>query len=243
MRVMFYLDSVENGGIGRVVVNLANLFASRGISVYVLSNLNNCSFAFSQEVVLLDRPKNVSRIREVFFTRNLIKQYKPNVIIGITHFFLWAYLASWGLKIPVIASDHASYEYQPTLLSKFFRFYIYRLATATTILTECDKRILGKRLPQKRVVPNPVEIPKYVIPIRERQNVILVAGRLDDWKIKGLDLLISAWGSIASQYPNWVLKVAGSGTSENLLSLNNFAQEAGLKEGQIQFVGFIVDIQ
>lgn len=39
----------------------------------------------------------------------------------------------------------------------------------------------------------------------------MAVGRLDDWKVKGFDLLIEAWAMIANKYPDWVLEIAGDG--------------------------------
>lgn len=242
MKILFYLGSIGSGGIGRVVVNLANSLNAKGLKVYVLSDFSDCSFTFSNEVVLLDRPKNVSRLKEVAEVRKMLKQEKPDVIVGLIHFFLWAYLASYGLRVPVIASDHASYEYQPTLISKIFRFHIYKLADAVTILTESDKRYLGKRLKKKVVVPNPIEIPENVKLNSERENVILSAGRLDDWHIKGFDMLIQAWGEIANKHSDWTLQIAGGGRDEDMQTLNGFVKDAGLDDNQIEFLGFRNDI-
>lgn len=242
MKVLFYISSIGNGGVGRVVVNLTNTLSERGQEVYVLADTSDNKFELSKNVQVVERPKDKNRLQEVVAVRRILKEVKPDVIVGIIHFFIWGYLANLGLKTPIIASDHASYENQPSFLSKLIRFHIYKLADAVTILTETDKKILGNRLKRKVVMPNPIEIPEKISLILERKNIILTAGRLDDWYVKGYDLLIEAWGKIASRYSNWELQIAGNGSDEAMGEIKRMIADVGLKEEQIKLLGFRSDL-
>ena len=65
---------------------------------------------------------------------------------------------------------------------------------ATTVLTHPDKDCLGDRK-NIYVMPNPVTF-TAAKELPQKEKVILAAGRLNDWKYKGWDILIKAWGSL-----------------------------------------------
>jgi glycosyltransferase involved in cell wall biosynthesis len=154
--------------------------------------------------------------------------------------FVLAKLCSLGLKIPIIASDHTMFNRKVNWHFDFIRFYGYNLADAVTILTKVDYDFLGKRLPQKVVMPNPVQY-QIFSGLSIRKKTILAAGRLDVWWIKGFDILIETWGRIAPKYPDWQLEIAGSGSDIALKNLEDMAVRAGVSD-RVAFLGFCKDI-
>ncbi|WP_265717212.1 glycosyltransferase, partial [Providencia rustigianii] len=57
-----------------------------------------------------------------------------------------------------------------------------------------------------------------------REKIILAVGRLTHQK--GFDILISSWEIISKQYPNWKLRIVGSGEDE--IKLKNMIMELSL---------------
>lgn len=75
----------------------------------------------------------------------------------------------------------------------------------------------------------------------DRKN-LLACGRVDQWEIKGFDLLIKAFAGIAKSFPNWFLDIAGKGSDKSVSILKGIAKEYGI-EDRIRFLGFQTDVR
>lgn len=164
--------------------------------------------------------KGVRKIRGYLETivhlRRVYDSFKPQVVISLLQpTSLLALLAVTGKGIPVIATEHNSFERPAdaearlTLSGRFFKFFVNKFYPVVTVLTEADKRAIGNRLKNVYVLPNPLALQSQEECNRLRTKRIVAAGRLDAWRYKGFDLLIEAWGMIASKYPDWTLDIAG----------------------------------
>jgi glycosyltransferase involved in cell wall biosynthesis len=108
-----------------------------------------------------------------------------------------------------------------------------RLDLVTT-LTERDaadyREMLGDRAPV-------MAVPNAVTPVTPRDHeagpVVIAAGRLSPQK--GFDRLIPAWSGVARRYPEWRLKIFGSGPDGD--DLRSLVRRHAL-EGQIAMPGF-----
>ncbi|MFB9057054.1 glycosyltransferase [Mariniflexile ostreae] len=116
------------------------------------------------------------------------------------------------------------------------RFWINRLATKITILTQHDYNILGKLLSNKVVIQNPLSFPIYKEQNLRRKNILAV-GSLDRWEGKGFDNLIFVWGKIATQYPSWILEIAGTGSTSSYDYLLELCKKNNV-ENRVHFIGF-----
>jgi GalNAc-alpha-(1->4)-GalNAc-alpha-(1->3)-diNAcBac-PP-undecaprenol alpha-1,4-N-acetyl-D-galactosaminyltransferase len=239
------------GGAERVGVMLANGFASRGDEVTMVANLfDDVTYHINEGVHVLNLVKTNNKALKwassIFLLRKYIKGNKPDVIIGIMETCsLVAKLASIGMSIPIISTEHDSFEKPQSapmsLEEKFLKFYVNRLYSCTTVLTQADKNIIGNRLKNVYVMPNPLSLHPVQLESIEKKKMILAAGRVDSWHYKGLDVLIKAWGKIADKYPEWKLEIAGkdsNGSSEYLkkLCVDNHVFK------RIAFLGFRKDI-
>ncbi len=151
-------------------------------------------------------------------------------------------LALAGLKIPVIASEHTNF--QKTRMStwkKALRLFMLRFADRVAILTQSDFDYLGRKLPGKIVMPNPLSYPIYEKDIMPRKKNILAAGSVSRWYIKGFDDLIGIWSEIAPLYPEWTLDIAGGGKEADFDYLRNIAATNGI-EDRVNFMGFVGNI-
>ena len=84
----------------------------------------------------------------------------------------------------------------------------------------------------------------------------MAAGRLNDWRYKGWDLLIKAWALMngqltkdngqfddqSSELASWKLQIAGTGSVEDLRFLKQMCKENDV-ENSVEFLGYRTDIK
>ncbi|MFI1482381.1 glycosyltransferase family 4 protein [Streptomyces sp. NPDC020747] len=92
----------------------------------------------------------------------------------------------------------------------------YTRFDAVAVLTEPDREEYERLLPGTRVVriPNAVHSLDQV-PSDHRSKIAVAAGRL--FPQKGFDLLIPAWARLVETYPDWQLRIYGSGEKKTEL--------------------------
>ena len=246
MKIFIVCSRLSYGGAERVGVMLANGL-SVSHSVYLISNtLEEPTYEVESSVQLLPLFSSISSKIEKWTStlpniRKYAKTYRPDVIIGIMETCsLVAKLATIGLNIPVIMTEHNAFERpKNTPLTKWqiiTKFYINKLYCCVTILTEADKEFIGLRLKNTVVMPNPLFLTPIInLPVKDK--IVLAAGRIDDWHCKGFDILLKAWGTIAKQYSDWTLEIAGEGKKEDLELLQNIVRKSNV-ENQVKFLGY-----
>ena len=178
----------------------------------------------------------------VYKLRRLIRSNRPDVIIGVMQ--PWSEISRKAVKklnIPIIHTEHNSFErpndYPMSDIDKKEKFVYNKLYNHITVLTEADKELINDINKNISVLPNPLAFTPISF-LSNKENVILAVGRLDAWYMKGFDLLIKAWGRIAHQYPDWKLKIAGTGSYKSKIYLNKLKEEQCL-EGQLDFLGYV----
>ena len=102
------------------------------------------------------------------------------------------------MNILVIMTEHDSFE-RPisapfTKIQYFCKYYLNKIYTHVTVLTQSDKLLADKHLKHVTVMPNPLAIPavsdsEITDLLNKKENIILASGRLYDWHYKGLDIL------------------------------------------------------
>lgn len=268
MKICIVCGRLCYGGAERVAVMWANGFHRRGHEVMVVTNLNDpitYSLDGGIKVRQLTGP-NGNKLKKWAYSvpnlRRYIKEFTPDVVIGVlSTCSLVAWMATRGLGIPVIATEHDSFE-RPlsapmSRWERFTKFILNRLYRQVTVLTEADYRVIGKRLSNVTVMPNPLALsPIDTIP--QKQRVILAAGRVDVWHCKGFDVLMrSLASSVILEDMNgkpaplaelmrrggWKLQIAGvwreDSSKEYLLGI---AREHGVDD-LVEFLGFVDDMQ
>lgn len=252
MKIFIVCNKLGGGGAERVAALLATGFSLKGHEVYIITNLfDKRDYSVANQVALLQLfPDTSNKYKRwygaVSLLRKYIRTYTPDVIIGIMGACaLIGKLAALGKNVPIIMTEHNAFErpiYAPlTFTKKIFKFYINRLYDCVTVLTEADKKVIGDRLKKVYVMPNPLALRPYV-DICEKKNKILAAGRLNDWFVKGFDLVIKAWGTIASDYPEWTLEIAGTGDNESIELLNKLIKDNEVTNC-VKLVGFRNDVE
>lgn len=252
MKIFIVCNSLGGGGAERVGVMLANGFALHQHEVYLITDIyQKQTYEVNEKIHILPLHKTLIKnklsrwSRAIFLLRQYVKQEKPDVVIGIMALCSFvARMACLGQGVPVIMTEHDAYQRVPsealTLMERFSKFYLDKIYTCVTLLTEADKRYVGNRLKNAVVMPNPSTFPA-ANSVPEKKKVLLAAGRVSNWHYKGFDILIQAWGKIAQGFPEWKLQIAGDGPKENFDFLKNLAKECHVSN-RIDFLGYRTDM-
>ena len=274
MKIGVVQVALSHGGAEQVGVMLANGLRQHGHDSFILTDLNEpIVYRVDDNVPIYDFAGKKTNtffkwLKAIKNIRHTIKQEKPDVVIGIMGLCtLVTYIACIGLRIPIVMTEHNSFERPasaPMPLSlKIFKFCINKLYKHITVLSEADKKVIGNRLKNVTVMPNPLLLkPAKEIPAKEK--IVLAAGRVDSWHCKGFDTLICAWyklvvSSSMIKDSSWWLKIAGAGKQEsfeylmNLLPDGNWIHNEDDNENEnwlwrtekyhIEFLGFQKDME
>lgn len=256
MRLLVLVDQMAVGGGGRVASIMLRGLAANGHEILLETDVSK-GFLYeipdSVKTVQVqytpghtDLPGRIKQfIRRIKGRRNNIRNFKPDVIIAYLPLqFTDALLANIGTGIPLIVSDHTAMSRDLGRWTNFVRHHLYGLADCATILTEKDRRYLGKRVKYKEVVYNPLTFPPIdnLDDYAARRKNILCVGRVSSWDVKGFDRIIRIWGHIAAQYPEWTLEIAGPGSDDKIAQLMSMARDAGCADS-LKFLGNIAEIK
>ena len=234
MKIAIVQVALSHGGAERVGALIANGLSRKGNDIIILTDLNEpVTYETDSDVVICDFVgkkvnKYIKWIKAIRNIRRIIKKEKPDAIMGIMGLCtLVTYIACLGIHIPIVMTEHYGFERPDntplSFIEKLFKFYINKLYSAVTVLTEADRKVIGKRLEKIFVMPNPLFL-KPVKTIPHKENTVLAAGRVDAWYVKGFDVLIKSWKKIQDLNDNvnvdnnlrdWWLKIAGAGKQES----------------------------
>ena len=234
MKIGVVQVALSHGGAEQVGVLLANGLRQHGHDSFILTDLNEpIVYHVDEQVSVYDfvgKKSNplVKWTKSIKNIRKILKLEKPDVVIGIMGLCtLVTYIACLGLKIPVVMTEHNSFERPasaPMPFSlKIFKFWFNKLYQHITVLTKADKKVIGNKLKNVKVMPNPLLL-EPINEIPPKENYVLAAGRVDSWHYKGFDILLQAWKSLQELNDNvndddnlreWWLKIAGAGKQES----------------------------
>lgn len=251
MRLLFFVSSLRGGGAERVLSTICNSLCERGYEIYLATNLDApIMYEIDRRVKTIQLypehhlKKNVIPRYINFYKRirNIVKEVKPDVVVSfMSNLSVHVILATYGFKIPVIASEHTTFDAHHTFFKYVSRFYVNRLAEKVVLLTHHDYEFLGTRLPNKVVIPNPISYEIFDGRI-ERKNRVLAAGSLDRWKAKGFGNLLKVWAKVSPLFPEWTLEIAGGGKESNSSYLKGLSEDLGISK-TVCFLGFQSDMQ
>ena len=271
MRIAIVTVALSHGGAERVGVMLANGLSQRGHQVSLLTDFNEpVVYQVDDGVEVVDfAGKKANRLlkwcKAIKNIRSFLKEERPDAIIGIMQLCSFvSKVASIGMNIPVIMTEHNSFERPAsaplTKMGYFSKFYLNKIYPVVTVLTQADKDVIGNRLMNVVVMPNPLSLepaPNVLL----KENIILAAGRLDSWHVKGFDVLIKAFSKLVqglrfkvqgalqpsseeliANSGGWKLQIAGTGSEKSLNYLKGLCKENGV-EDYVEFLGFQKDIE
>ena len=266
MKIFIVCTRLCYGGAEHVGVMLANGFARRGHDVTVVANLfDPITYKLDEAVCVRNLvATNNHKMRKwgssIFLMYRYMKGQQPDVVIGILNTaslvakiaallvrlngLFTFHFSQFRRKIPVVMTEHNAFERPasaPFSKGKIFaKFYLNRIYKYVTVLTEADKNIIGNKLRNVYVMPNPLTM-NAIEKLPCKENFILAAGRLDSWHVKGFDILIKAWAKIYPNHKDWRLCIAGKDENGSLPMLQKWCKDYGVDDST-SFLGFCDDI-
>ncbi|MFT5111195.1 MAG: GalNAc-alpha-(1-_4)-GalNAc-alpha-(1-_3)-diNAcBac-PP-undecaprenol alpha-1,4-N-acetyl-D-galactosaminyltransferase [Parasphingorhabdus sp.] len=253
MRILIVIATLQPGGAERVACNLANYWAraKHSISILTLQDEDEASFYLLDDSInrvnlnLMNESGSLFRaitnnLRRVFKLRQNIKSLAPDVVLSyMLDTSVLTLLATRGLNIPVVISEHADPGTYPVSgIWSLMRKLSYPLANRVVVLNRTAKAWFGKNLTKNLdLIPNPVIIPDKDNKESRLVGQLIAVGRLD--YLKGFDLLIDAFAEVLKTSPQLKLSIYGDGPERG--QLQKKIVELGVST-QITLEGYTTDV-
>ncbi len=251
MHIAMSIGSLTKGGAERVMVNLAEYFASKGHQVTIVTQYRRENeYTISPQIkrVISDiEGEEISGSRLVNFKRRFLKlrriwkEEKPDLILSfIGKNNMMAILTSAGLSIPVAVSVRG--EPGEEYYNNFLRLgakVLFGFADGVILQTRRCFDFFPKRVKKRAVIlHNPVSSTFFRERYEgEREKTIVAVGRVDG--NKNHEMLIRAFAEIAGEFPGYQVIIYGEGPErERLLKL---VDEVGMT-GKISLPGSIDNV-
>ncbi len=257
MRLTLVISTLGCGGAERVISIMANYWAQRGEEVTLLTFDRGRQLFYPLHAAIQHRALGLvaeSNHILVGFVRNLyrmivlrrgIRDFEPSVVISFMEKNnILTLLATRGLGIPVIISERTDPSaYDIGQIWNMLRRLTYRFADAlvcqspaTLARVSLMVGINGVVIPNPVVLTDPTSKRDASLVREKRKHIIVAMGRLVEEK--GFDLLLSAFGRISQDHPDWSVTIMGEGPMRK--ELENQAKCLGLKD-RVNFAGQTAD--
>ena len=257
MKIALVIPSLELGGAERTMSVLANAWAERGeeVTVLIFKHAEGPAYRLHDQVRLCSLDvsnvrsrhllqalfRNFQRIRKL---RHAIKKSYPDVVISFMDFpNVVALLATRGLRVPVVITEHGNPDYVDIgPVWDRLRRLTYPLADMLVCPTAQIVALFQTQIKVKGCgIPNPVELPAAVVqsspsPRENTSHVVVAMGRLVPQK--GFDLLLEAFSRIAGRHPDWSVTIIGTGPLRD--QLESQAKSLGLMH-RVTLTGSLTD--
>jgi GalNAc-alpha-(1->4)-GalNAc-alpha-(1->3)-diNAcBac-PP-undecaprenol alpha-1,4-N-acetyl-D-galactosaminyltransferase len=245
-KLALLISSLSMGGAERVVSLLAHGWGRQEIELVVvtLAGPKEDFYALPdtiQRVYLgwkgpsVSVPKAIiNNLRRVLSLRQALRRLRPTAVIShLDAMNVMAILASAGLNIPVLVTEHTDLdEYQKFLPLpwRILRRYTYKKSSAVVAVGKNTIDQLSRFVPPKLlyVIPNPTD-PEGCLgePSLDIQGPAIVSmGRLVE--SKGFDVLIKAFMRSSAKNPDWKLLLLGDGPER--AKLESLSRELGISD-------------
>jgi GalNAc-alpha-(1->4)-GalNAc-alpha-(1->3)-diNAcBac-PP-undecaprenol alpha-1,4-N-acetyl-D-galactosaminyltransferase len=252
-KVAFIIPNLEAGGAERAAVTLAHKFTIKNDVFLLVLNKTKVMYTidphiqiqFLREHYIPSRNWFMALKSNFLFVKKIIRTAKDNqidILIGFTTTGnILCVLSSLFLKTASFISERNNPEVtQLPFFRKLCTRILYPFANALIVQTDFSKNYFQNFLkPQKiQVIPNPID--ENLLSKREeyknRENVILTVGRLDD--NKNQKLLLEAFANLNTK--NWKLIIVGDGVLKTEYQI--LAKNLGISD-KVDFIGTVNDIE
>ena len=162
-----------------------------------------------------------SNLGRLVVLRRAIRESAPDVVISFLDIVnVRTILASLGLGIPVIVSEHNDPSFhQIRSVWRALRRWCYRYAARVVTLTPEALRYFPRAIRRRGLaIPNPLSAEALCGSspgTSDRNDTVMAMGRLADQK--GFDRLITAFSMVAANHPGWTLTIWGDGAERQTL--------------------------
>ena len=262
MKLLFFIKTLKGGGAERVLVNLTNELVKRGHDITIALNENATNYDIDSRIKIhaaeqrrwyqgrniLKRLSRNKVMNHFYFlhTKEVINKVQPDVIITFLHCNMKSIIKCHGC-IPIVHSEHNAYDRVLNRKGRHERFHLNRLYDKVCVLTPFDMGYAkAKGLTNVVVMPNPntfmpMSEDEYDRCFFNRRN-ILSCGRVNDWKIKGFDIAIKMFATIANQIPKTDLDIVGPTDEKSVEVLTLLASKLNVAD-RVHFLGQRSDIR
>ena len=216
--ICLVIHSLQAGGMERVMAELAGYFAKKEtVKVHlILYGIKRDIFYALPDNVILHKPpftfddtnRKMSSLKTLWFLRTKVKEIKPDAILSFGEYWNnFVLLATLGLRYPVYVSDRSQPDKSLGKMQDILRKILYPFAMGVIAQSGKAKEIYQSlyRHSNITVIGNPIrKISKNEL-ITERENIVLMVGRLI--ASKNQDKLIELFVRINK--PGWKLVIVG----------------------------------
>jgi GalNAc-alpha-(1->4)-GalNAc-alpha-(1->3)-diNAcBac-PP-undecaprenol alpha-1,4-N-acetyl-D-galactosaminyltransferase len=245
--------SLEAGGAERQLADMANYWASDGISLTLVtwSGTHSSDFySLDPRVcrVRLEGPNGFrgmlaqlrSNMRRVRALRQVLLDRRPDAVLSfIAENNVLTILAAAGLRIRTVVSEraHPAHDTSVPRVWNMLRRCVYRRSDEVVAQTKQASDWISRHYRiRSRVIPNALrELP---VPIVQRETMIVAVGRLV--RQKGFDLLLRAFAHVVKEFGDWKVVILGEGPDR--AELVRLRDSLGL-EDRVSFPGQVRDVE
>ena len=156
MKILFFINHLAGGGAERVAAALLNHLCEQHDVTACFFCDRKSSFPINnkiltQTLIIKGNNKLVSAIKRTNQIRNLIKTYKPDLIISfLTYTNIYVLLANLFQRRKIIVSEHNTLKRTKSKIVRIMRRIIYPTANLITFVTKADCIDFG--LPEKSII-------------------------------------------------------------------------------------------
>lgn len=237
-KIMFFSGNNQFGGAERVIINLANHMAEQYEVILLLYSQNEAAYEVNsnvKNVYLEDNIKKTKiRIKRIIgriksYVSIVEREHVDLIISFLLENNMYSSLVGKIKKIPTIISIRVDPKYECSSLGiKIMRRFFYSKATVMIFQTnESIERMGAWSRSKALVVDNPLtnELRNYSNLNIKRKEIVAV-GRLTSQK--NYQLLISAFGELHEEFPEYKMFIYGEG--EERECLEQLIYRLGLKD-------------
>lgn len=172
-----------------------------------------------------------SVIKTLFYLRKKIKEIKPDTVLSFGEYWNnFVLMATLGLRCPVFISDRSQPDKSLGKMQDKLRKWLYPFANGIIAQTEKAKQIYTSfyRHSNITVIGNPIRKIQTGEEVIERENIVLMVGRLIASKHQ--DKLIELFVKINN--PEWKLVIVGYDhlKQNHMVRLQELVKELGAEE-------------
>lgn len=249
MKLLFVINSMQDGGAARVTALLCNKMLINGHQVYLCTNLSTLQIGYyldckvqTYSIYSANHNKD-KRIKRFFYhiieLRKQIKRIKPDIIIGEQEdATLYSTLANMFMSYPIIGHRHNTFKILG--LSRIQRL-IYNSCDITVLLHKTDFDYVGDKIKKKCYIYNPCSFSiNSIVQVSKKKHVIVV-GSLDRWYNKGFDQILKIWKYVSNSMDGWKLVIVGTGDNDNICLLKKLIEEYEIEKSVI-FTGYVHNV-
>ncbi len=217
-KVIFVTGSLTRGGAEKVIVELANYYASLGRKVDIVILLNNqVSWELNKNIRVVNFTGTTnSRIKRIHYWLSSLKNYfNKNYGATIVSFLVRVNILvlltakKENHKIIVSERNDPRFDGRGLIVSSFTSF-LYPSADKIVFQTnECREMFASSIQSKGVVISNPITIKKYASLMKFDDNLLISAGRIS--KQKDQITMIKAMKIVALEYPQVHLDIYGDG--------------------------------